>query len=311
MTHVSEPPKGGQPRTTQGGVRLSPRRPREQTRSAPYRNVPTLAGTRNGVFQASHLPRILLLDIETAPLQSYHWGLWDQNIGLEQIGTEWSILSFAAKWLGVRKMIQHDTGGRGVAKVRDDRKLLGEIWKLLDEADIVVAQGGKGFDIPKINARLLMAGFGPYSPIRHVDTLLAARRHFKFTSNKLAWLTKHLTPGLPKLDNGGFKLWIDCLADKPGAWRKMRRYNVRDVVALEPVYLKLRPWIESHPNVAVYDPSEDPQCPKCGSKDLTRNGSSCTQVGQYARYRCKSCRGFSRGRLLLNSRGKRASLLSN
>ena len=43
-------------------------------------------------------PRILLIDIETAPLLSYTWGTWDQNIGLNQIEQDTYILSWAAKW---------------------------------------------------------------------------------------------------------------------------------------------------------------------------------------------------------------------
>src|SRR5579859_6162370 len=119
----------------------------------------------------SNTPRIATVDIETAPLESFTWGIWDQNIGLEQIKTEWSILSYAWKWLDSKAIIQADTSGRGIKKVRDDKKLAGQLWKLLDEADIVVAQNGIKFDIKKINARLIQHGFGPYSPIRVVDTL--------------------------------------------------------------------------------------------------------------------------------------------
>ena len=63
-------------------------------------------------------PKILVIDIETSPLESWTWGIWDQNVSLEQIKTEWTILSFAAKWLGKRPILYADTGGRGVKKVR-------------------------------------------------------------------------------------------------------------------------------------------------------------------------------------------------
>jgi hypothetical protein len=121
-------------------------------------------------------PRIVTLDIETAPLESAHWGLWDQNIGLEQINVEWSILSFSAKWLDESKIIYMDTGGRGRNKVRDDSALLQTLWEILDEADIVVTQHGKSFDIKKINARFVMAGYKPYSPIKVIDTREASAR---------------------------------------------------------------------------------------------------------------------------------------
>ena len=94
-------------------------------------------------------PRILTLDIETAPLQVYNWSLWQDSTSVNQITEEWQILAACAKWLGKRPMYfdrrDHKT----------DAKLLAWIWGLLDEADIVVTQNGKSFDIKKINARLI------------------------------------------------------------------------------------------------------------------------------------------------------------
>lgn len=200
--------------------------------------------------------------------------------------------------------------------MRDDSALLGELWKLLDAADIVVAQNGKRFDVPKINARLLVAGLEPYSPIKVVDTLLVAKKHFAFTSNRLAWLSKHLTPDAQKLEHRefpGFELWKECLAGNARAWEVMREYNVQDIVSLEEVYLRLRPWAEGHPNVAAYSDSEEMACPKCGSIDLLKWGFAHTQSGQYQRYRCSApgCGAYARSRYTLNSPAKRRSLLSN
>src|SRR5579885_983063 len=180
-------------------------------------------------------PRILTLDIETAPLKSYHWGLWDQNIGIEQIDVDWSILAYGAKWLDKPKFIYRDTGGRGESKTRDDAALLDEIALLLDEADLVVAQNGKKFDIKKINTRLIQANIPPYSPIRVIDTQEVAKKHFGFPSNKLAYTSKILTD-TPKDDHRkfpGFELWRECLADNPKAWKEMKKYNKRDVIATE------------------------------------------------------------------------------
>jgi hypothetical protein len=58
----------------------------------------------------NHKPRIVTLDIETAPIQSFHWGLFDQNIGLNQVACDWSILSFAAKWLDEKSVLFKGTG---------------------------------------------------------------------------------------------------------------------------------------------------------------------------------------------------------
>lgn len=258
-------------------------------------------------------PRILTLDIETAPLESYHWRLWDENISLDQIKVEWSVLSYSAKWLDRKRVMYADTGGRGVAKVRDDKALLGEIWKLLNEADIVIAQNGNSFDIKKINARLVMQGFKPYSPIRCIDTKRAAKLYFGFTSNKLEWMADHLT-ATPKDDHKrfpGFKLWAAVMRDDPAAWREMRRYNRRDVIATELLYLKLRPWISNHPNLGVYETSTKPVCPKCGSAETVSNGRRVTkQQGAYQRRVCLNCGGWSREKIMLLPLNKRRSMLA-
>lgn len=258
-------------------------------------------------------PRIVTLDIETAPLESFHWGLWDQNISLDQIDRDWSILAYSAKWLDQTTPIYSDTGGKGVEAVRDDKALLQEIWDILDTADIVVVQNGKEFDIKKINARLLLAGFKPYSPIRIVDTLVSARKHFGFTSNKLAYMSQKLTD-TPKDSHKqfpGFELWLECLKDNPKAWAEMKKYNVVDTIATEKVYLKMLPWIGNHPNVSVYSESVVPACPKCGSDKVQCRGRSYTQSGVYQRYACTACGGWSRGKQILNTQQKRKTLLAN
>lgn len=252
-------------------------------------------------------PKILLIDIETAPIESWTWGIWEQNVGLPQIKREWSLLSVAAKWLDSTDIIYADTGGRGKSKVRDDRKLLRGIWKLLDAADVVVAQNGKQFDIKKINARLIAENFGPYSPVRVVDTLQAAKTHFGFTSNKLAWMSEHLTETKKEehKEFPGFELWKECLNDNPKAWAVMKKYNIIDVIALQELYLKMRPWITQHPNMTVYVDDEDPVCPKCGEDHLQARGFAYTQSGKYRRYQCTTNGCWSRGKDNLLPKGKR------
>lgn len=257
-------------------------------------------------------PSILTIDIETAPIEAYVWGLWDQNVGLEQIKCEWSILAYCARWYGSKELIYRDTGGRGANKTRDDKVLMRDLWDLLDKADIVVAQNGAKFDVKKINSRLIEHGFGPYSPIRVVDTLLAAKRYFGFTSNKLAWTSRHLT-NVPKHDHRkfpGFELWVECLKDNPAGWAEMKKYNIRDVVACEKLYTKLLPWIGNHPNLAAYAEGHDSACPKCNSKKLQARGYSMTQAGKYPRFQCMGCGAWSRGRYSVLTKEVRKELLA-
>ena len=262
-------------------------------------------------------PRIVTLDIETAPLQSFHWGLWDQNISVKQINVEWSILSFSYKWADEDRVHYADTGGRGPELVRDDSGLLMQLWTLLDEADIVVGQNAQKFDVKKINARLFAEGYGPYRPVKVIDTLLVAKSKFAFTSNKLEWMSK-LTKN-PKSEHKnfpGFDLWLACLADNPAAWAEMKEYNEQDVISTEELYLMMRPWIDGHPNVANHDDHETghdqgPACPKCASTDLRKQGFKYTQTGKYQQYQCGGCGGWSRSRYTLNTIAQRRTLLSN
>jgi hypothetical protein len=257
--------------------------------------------------------RIAVLDIETSPILAYVWSLWKVNVGVNQIHTDWSILSFSYKWLDDKKVIHHNTGGRGKAKVRDDKQLMKLLWEVLNEADIIVAQNGVAFDVKKINARFLELEMPPPAPFKVIDTMLEAKKIAKFTSNRLAWLSSVLTD-TPKSEHKkfpGFELWTECLADNPEAWREMQKYNDIDIRATEKVYHALRPYIVGHPNVAAYTVDDDMRCPKCGSSSLQSRGPCFTQTGQYKRYQCRSCGGWSRSRYTENRPEKRRALLSN
>lgn len=259
-------------------------------------------------------PRIVTLDIETSPILAYVWGLFKQFVGLDQIVEDWRILSVTWKWLGEDKTYYVDTYMDGKAKdVRDDRKLLRQLWQVLDEADIVVTQNGIQFDIKKINARFIELGMPPPSPFKQVDTKVEAVKIARFTSNKLEWLAKVINGGAKDKhkDFPGFLLWAECMKRNPKAWAAMKAYNPQDVIETEGVYLRLRPYIVGHPNVAAYNDDVEPQCPKCGSKELQRRGFALTQSGQYRRYQCFGCKGWSRSRYTGNTIAKRRALLSN
>ena len=259
-------------------------------------------------------PKILLLDIETSPLESYHWGLWDQNISLGQINVEWTVLSFAAKWLHAPRssLVYRDVFEQD--DYREDSELLAALWELLDEADFVIAQNGKRFDMKKIRARMVMQGFPPFSPIGVIDTLLIAKKIFGFTSNKLEWLADKLSKVKKRAHRKfpGFELWVQCLAGNKAAHKEMRLYNIDDILSLEGTYLSLRPWADGHPNLAAFYPDDgQTRCPKCGSANLTKRGFTFTNVSKYQRYCCDSCGGWSRSRYTLNTKQQRSNLLAN
>ena len=256
-------------------------------------------------------PKILTFDIETAPNKSYHWGLWQQNIGLNMMCNEWYILSWAAKWMGVDEVMYEDK--RDSWNDEDDLRLLKGIWKLLDEADIVVTQNGKKFDVKKLNARFVLAGMQPPSSYKHIDTLIIAKRHFAFTSNKLEWMTKALCKKFKKLDHGkfsGFSLWSECLKGNPEAWDEMEEYNRYDVLSLEELVHILAPWSNQMPQLDMYYNDHDNHC-FCGSTDFSPNGFAYTGVSKFVRLKCDKCGAEKRDRTNLLSKEKRATLKLN
>lgn len=233
-------------------------------------------------------PKILVLDIETAPIVSYTWGLFDQNVALNQIKSDWYIISWAAKWLGSKKVMQMDQRDR--VKLEDDKWLISHLWKLLNEADIIVTQNGKQFDQKKINARFVLHGMNPPSSFKHIDTRQLAKRHFGFTSNKLEYMTDKLCTKYKKLKHTkfqGFELWKECLAGNKSAWNEMAKYNKYDVLSLEELYTKLIPW-DNSVNFNVYRDDHETVC-TCGSYDFQRNGYFYSATGKYQRYSCKKC----------------------
>lgn len=230
--------------------------------------------------------RTLLVDIETAPNKAYVWGLWDQNIGLNQLETSSHILCWSAKWLGESEITYS-----GINHV-SPKRMLGRIHKLLDEADVVVHYNGIKFDIPTLNKEFIKHGFKPPSPYKQVDLLQVCKRSFRFESNKLQYVSVALDIG-SKVKHEGFELWIKCMNKDPRAWARMERYNRGDVVLLEKLYHRLRPWIEKHPSHAAHDGIEC--CPKCGSEKFQRRGFAVANMLKYARYQCQACAGWFRG----------------
>ena len=239
-----------------------------------------------------HLLKILCIDIETTPNLAHVWGLWDQNVGLNQLLEATEMLCFAAKWYGEPRMF---FGRKWFEPDPDKEQMIGLVHRLLDEADTVMHFNGKRFDVPHLNREFAQAGWLPPSPYKQIDLLSAVKKQFKFPSNKLDYVLKAFN--LPqKVKHEGHDLWIKCMADDPKAWRKMTAYVKRDVRALEDLYDRIQPWIPGHPNVGLFQEeigAED-LCPTCGGSDLKPQGFAYTTLGKYQRYQCAGCGKWSR-----------------
>lgn len=242
-------------------------------------------------------PKVLLFDIETAPILGYVWGLWDNNLALNQVNSDWYVLSWSAKWLGEspKKIMYMDQ--RHEKNIENDKKLLEGIWKLLNEADVVITQNGKKFDHKKLNARFILNKMQPPSSYQHIDTLVLAKRHFGFTSHKLEYMTDKLCTKYKKLKHGkfsGFEMWKQCLAGNMNAWKEMEKYNKYDVLSLEELYTKIIPW-DNTINLDLYRDENKAKC-SCGSEEFKLDGFFYTPTSKFQKYRCIKCGAETRGR---------------
>jgi hypothetical protein len=236
--------------------------------------------------------KILLLDIETAPAKAYVWGIYDQNIGHKQIIEDTYMLCWTAKWYGDRdikfdSLINYPTLFK--KQPRNDSLICKSIWKLMNEADIIVAHYGDQFDLKKLNAFFLKNNMPPVSSYKSIDTKKALSKHFGFISNKLDAICKELSLG-QKVEHEGFDLWIKCMKGDSSAWKRMKKYNIGDVKLLEMLYNKIKPFMSGHPNMILYEENRVLRCKKCLSINFKRNGYAYTSTGKYQRYACNVCR---------------------
>ena len=224
--------------------------------------------------------KILLVDLEVAPNLATVWGIWQQNVALNQLLESSYIMCYAAKWYGEPKMY-FDSVHKSSKK-----DMLKGIHAMMDEADAIVHYNGNRFDIPMLHKEFLEENMPPPSPSKHIDLLQTAKRQFRFVSNKLDYVAQRLGLG-KKTDHEGHELWLKCMNGDRKAWKKMEEYNRQDVILLEAVYVKFRGWIPNHPNHNAYDANSG--CVNCGSSKIQHRGYTVLISGKYRRMQCQAC----------------------
>jgi len=233
-------------------------------------------------------PKILTIDIETSPNLAHVWRIFQENIGIPQIIEATEVLCFAAKWYGTKNVeffSQHRHG---------QDQMVEEAYRLIDEADIIVHYNGKRFDMPHLSREFLLAGKTPPSPVRQIDLLQVIRQRFKFTSNKLDFVSKELGIGEKVHDKVTHELWKRCMDGDDLAWKTMEKYNKQDVRLTEKVFDRIRPWLGNLAHVGLYTGVEH-CCNICGSENLQKRGFKYSGQSVYQQYVCNDCGAWSQG----------------
>lgn len=258
-------------------------------------------------------PKILLFDLEVAPELKLGYNRAKDFTPAPFVMTHHFIFSFAAKLLGQDTIFYKDiTAYESYEPMVDcDEELVRELHTMMDDADIVIAHNLKGFDWGVANARFVKYGLPPISPVKLTDTLKIARSEFRFPNNRLNTIATYLD--LPqKVEIDGPKLWRGCYLGDEDSWKLNEEYNIGDIITLEGVYLKLRPFDKRHPNLAIYYPDTTPRCVCCGSTNLIpTDKKSYTSVSQFEVHQCGDCGKHNRTRVNELDKEKRSALLMN
>lgn len=230
---------------------------------------------------------ILIWDIETSTfdlrIRTYDLKVKISRYDPRDIVRDWSILSASWKELGKKpKTIAIDP-----KDVFNDKKIVVELHKFLSAATMLIGHNSDAFDLKKFNTRAIFHGLKPIPPIASVDTLKIARKHFAFTSKKLAYIAEFLKVGAKDESPD----WNKVLDGNRAEIARMKKYNQTDVEVTEKVYLKLRSWATNHPKIhTVTDIAghELPTC-QCGSANVIKRGFTVTRTGKKQRMQCNDC----------------------
>lgn len=184
---------------------------------------------------------------------------------------------------------------------RDDYVIVKKLHEVLKDCDILIGHNLQSFDFPKLNYKFAKYGLSALDNPVIVDTLRAARKYFRSTSNSLYFLAKEfnvaLKDDLPKgvmhkADEGDVK-----------SLKRLISYNKQDIRAGSELYFKMLPFIKNHPDIRkimgmVEKPSELNDlkvCATCGSSNVRKNGTRVTKTGRFQAYHCGDCGSSTRG----------------
>lgn len=236
-------------------------------------------------------PKYLFIDIETSLMKAYTFNIWNVNIPITDIISDWRILciSYAIN------------DGKPVELQGTERSILRRISKIINGADVAVHHNGVKFDMKRINTRVLAHGLPPvkqFSAGETIDTLKVAKKEFNFTSNKLDFIATFL--GVDNKLPTNKQLWIDATQGCKDALKRMSTYCAQDVEVQRNVYRKLKPYMTNHPNMNHFSQGI-PVCPSCGSEHIQKRGYVSTRVSKKQRFQCMDCGAWSAGKSAIGS----------
>lgn len=252
-------------------------------------------------------PRIVLWDIETVQNLVATFTLWERSgLSLPHRNVLQERYIVCASWKDLNEKRVHsvsvlDDPKRYRKNPFDDQHVVETLHEVLAEADVIVAHNGDQYDTKFTEGRILYHGLSPLPPLTKIDTKTVAKNRFNLNSNRLDYLGLYL--GVGKKKEIDPQRWLDILSQGPKAVeaiREMVRYNKQDILLLEKVFHKLRPYVPNHVNRQLFGEFEG--CPRCGSRKVqSRQGREYhrTTTRVYPKFQCQECGGWFRDKTFI------------
>lgn len=205
------------------------------------------------------------------------------KIDYDNIVEERAIICICYKWADESK-VHYLTWNKG-----NDKKMLEEFVKVMNEADEVIGHNSDNFDIKWLRTQCLIHSIPMMPDYQSVDTYKLAKKYFRLNSNRLDYIGKRLEAG--KKVKTDFGLWKSVVLENDvKALRKMVAYCQQDVNLLEKVFDKFNPYVGHKTHVGVILGKSNHSCPECGDTHCISNGQRITATGRYKqRMHCQKC----------------------
>lgn len=201
----------------------------------------------------------------------------------EQIVKDSEIICISYKW-------QYEDRVHTLDWRMGEKVMLKKFVKIMGEADELVGHNIDDYDIKELRTRCISHGVLMFPNYRTLDTLKKSRSFFRFPSNKLDYISKHLHQK-GKLDHEGEELWFEVEKGNEEALKKMIAYCEHDVIITEDTFFVLSPFINHNNNFAVLTGGEKWHCPECASENVEMFRTYSTPMGVIRReMKCNNCK---------------------
>ena len=198
------------------------------------------------------MKKTVFLDIETSLVRAYTFRTGMQRINVDQVveGDQTKLLTAAwGTWhdlytkgaSGVTSVSNHHRKKAFKKDPLNDEYVLSKLWKVLDDADIIVAHNAS-FDRGWVEGRFMDLGWKQPSKY-YVYCTFRTLHGLNGNSKKLDYLSQKLI-GTKKVAHEGMPLWIGCSNGDVDSFKKMEEYNIGDIYdTLYKVFMRTAPYV--------------------------------------------------------------------